>query len=132
MLLARPHSGHRLLRATTVTKVCAVWLVVLAALPFTTPFATLDFSDFFGGGNRQRVIETIAAPAASSAQDDDADDAVASSACFQRIRPTALDGLAPVASPVASDAVASIDAIFSTAAVPSLAHVSTLVTTLRL
>jgi hypothetical protein len=90
-----------------VTRLCALWLAVLAALPFTAPFATLHLSDFAGGGRAQNVIEKIAAPTASDAQDDAADDIAASAAYFQRSHTLGACALALVASPVASDALVS-------------------------
>jgi hypothetical protein len=81
-----------------VTRLCAVWLIVLSALPFTAPFAALDLSDFIAG-RQARTVVTVAAPVASAAQDPDATGA-ASGACFLRIHAPALRQLEPTASPV--------------------------------
>lgn len=80
-------------------RICAISLVVLAAVLFTAPFATLDWSDFVGCSQSCNVLE-VAAPVASS-QDDRADDATSLGACVQRVQPVGLSILAPVASPVA-------------------------------
>ncbi len=84
-------------------RLCAISLVILAAVPFTAPFATLDWSDFIGGKRSCTVLE-LAAPVVSS-HDDDADDAA--SVALQRIRPIGLSALAPAASPVAGRALAA-------------------------
>jgi hypothetical protein len=89
-------------RAATVTELCAVWLGILAVLPFTAPFATLDAADFFGGGRRIPTTAVVAAPGAAVAQGDDADDGAACEAVFQRAHPEAFDGLAPIPAPLAS------------------------------
>src|SRR6516225_1598625 len=96
------------LRAAAVTELCAVWLGILAVLPFTAPFATLDAADFFGGGHEHTAsTPVIAASSSIPAQDDDADDAAASDAVFQRVNPANLGGLAPIPMPIAVDAMAS-------------------------
>ena len=68
-----------------VTRLCAIWLAVLAAVPFTAPFATFDLSDLVGGRHARNAVVTIAAPTASGAQTDNADDTAAPEACFQRV-----------------------------------------------
>src|SRR5215470_15362119 len=63
------------LQQARVTHLCAAWLVVLTALPFTAPFAILDAGDLFGEGFAHTSATTVAAsPASTSAQDSDADD----------------------------------------------------------
>lgn len=89
-------------------RLCSISLVVLVAVPFTAPFATLDWSDFIGGKESCNVL-ALAAPVMSS-HDDDADDA-ASLACVQRVRPMGLSVLAPVTSPVAGGALTPSAAI---------------------
>src|SRR5262245_66601860 len=83
-------------RATT-TRLCAVWLVALAALPFTAPFAAFDWSALVGGGHAQTAF-TTAAPLAQHVQDDGADDTPASSARVQRMRSIRLCDLGPTTS----------------------------------
>src|SRR5262245_28998501 len=70
-------------RATS-TRLCAVWLVALAALPFTAPFAAFDWSALVGG--HSEAAFATAAPLASHVQDDGADDTTAASARVQRVR----------------------------------------------
>jgi len=60
-----------------------VCLVVLAALPFTAPFAALDAADLFGGGHGQTTT-TVAFASPSAPTQDDGDDGAAS-AVFQRV-----------------------------------------------
>jgi hypothetical protein len=117
-----------------VTRLFALWLAVLAALPFTAPFATLHLSDFADGGRAQNVFQTIAAPIASGAQDNGAGDVAASAAYFQRSHPIGLCALALVMSPGASDTFTSTGSIFavSLASSPSPHNGLALTTTLRL
>ena len=89
-------------------RLCAISLVILAAVPFTAPFATLDWSDFIGGKQSCNVLE-LAAPVVSS-HHDDADDAA--SVALQRVRPMGLSALAPAAWPAAGGALTSAAAIF--------------------
>src|SRR5262249_39480550 len=89
------------LRRTLTARLSALWLVVLAAGPFTAPFAALDWSDLVGRGRTRPVGSTLGVPVASSAPDDDADDAAASDACVQRAHSLRFCELAPVLSPVA-------------------------------
>jgi hypothetical protein len=96
-----------------VARFCAVWLVVL---PFTAPFAAIDLSNFSGGGNAQKLIDTVAAPPSPTAQDD-ADDA-AWSQRSDLLHPTGLCGLTPATS---SD-VASVPAILSPETSTPAAH----------
>src|SRR5262245_30280578 len=91
-----------ILRSAMVTRLFALWLAVLTALPFTAPFATFHLSDFVNGRARN-VIDTVAAPATSGAHDDDADDVAASGGYFQPIHPMGLCGRALLAFPVARD-----------------------------
>ena len=79
-------------------KLCAVCLVVLAGLPFTAPFASLDAADFFGGERTRTSATVIAALTSASAQDDDADDAAVSDAIIQRVHASTLTSLTPVTS----------------------------------
>jgi hypothetical protein len=81
--------------------------VVLATLPFTAPFAALNWSDFLSSGRTHQVVATVDVPVASNAQDDDADDAAASDACVQRVHSFRSCELALVASPVAGDPLTS-------------------------
>ena len=117
-----------------VKRLCALGLAILAALPFTAPFATLHLSDFAGDGHAQNVIETITAPTASGAQDDDADDVAASDAYFQRTHPVGLRGLALVVTPVAGDTFTPVTSIFAipVASRPSPHDVLALTAILRL
>jgi len=95
-----------------LNRVCALWLVALATVPFTAPFATLDLSDFLGHGSASTLVETIAA-LPLDAQADTADDAASSVAFVQRSQAAVLSALAPVVSPLAGDAVLSIAATLS-------------------
>jgi hypothetical protein len=118
-------------RTATVTRLCAVWLGVLAALPFTAPFAALDAADFFGGDHKHTATTVSAGP--SSAQDDDADDAAAADAVLQRVHPLALGDLAPISTPLAAGPVSSASTLVATetSALPPLDS-SALTTVLRL
>jgi hypothetical protein len=108
-------------------------LVVLAAVPFTAPFAALDWSDFVASGHTRHIVSAVGAPVASSAQDDDADDAAASDACVHRAHSFRFCELALVTSPVAGDPPASAVSILSHLGPPLSARgPSALVTVLRL
>jgi hypothetical protein len=98
----RSSSALSELRRTLAARLSALSLVVLAAVPFTAPFAALDWSDFVASGHTRQTVSTVGTPVASSAQDDDADDAAASDACVQRADSFRFCELAPVTSPVAS------------------------------
>jgi hypothetical protein len=109
-----------------------VWLAVLAALPFTAPFAAIDVSDFFGGGTRQKAAATVAALASASATDDNVDEASMSEAALREL-PTAHSELAPIASPAAGYFLTSASARFAPAASsPSTHDASALAFTLRI
>jgi hypothetical protein len=88
-------------RRTPITPLCAVWLVVLAALPFTAPFATLDLSDLFGGGHSQLAGTTFGTPGSITSYDDDSDDVVVSGS-IQRAHSFGRMSLLPTASCPAS------------------------------
>jgi hypothetical protein len=122
------------LRAATVTKLCVLLLGILAVLPFTAPFATLDAADFFGAGHSHSAGASVgAAHSSASAPDDDADDAAASDAVLQRVHPTALDGLVLIPTPLATGPVTSADGVIRLEAVAApRACSSALVTALRL
>jgi hypothetical protein len=108
-------------------------LVVLAAVPFTAPFAALNWSDFVGSGRTRQIVSAVDAPVASSAQDDDADDAAASDACVQRAHSFRFCELAPITSPVAGGPPAPAVSILShLGPPPSSRGRSALVTVLRL
>jgi hypothetical protein len=92
-------------------RLCAISLIVLAAVPFTAPFATLDWSDFVGRSHSCNVLE-VAAPVASS-HHDRADDAASLGACVQRVQPVGLSILTLVASPVARGATTAAAATFA-------------------
>ena len=110
-----------------------MWLVVLAALPFTAPFAALNWSDFVASGRTRQVVTIVDSPVASSAHDDDADDVAASDACVQRIHSFRSCELAPVASPVAGDPLtATVSVLSHIGPPPSARGASALVTILRL
>ena len=95
-----------------VTTLCATWLAVLTALPFTAPFATLDLTDVLGRPARS-VVATVAVPAASAGQNDAADDATASGVCIQRHHALELCPLVPVSSPVHGDGLAPVTSILT-------------------
>jgi hypothetical protein len=130
----RPIRALVALQQATVTPLCAVWLVVLAALPFTAPFASLDAADLFGGGDAHTTATRVAAPTSTPAQDNnDTDDVAASEAAFQRVHPTALCGLVPVASPEAVCSPPSVEGTLAIAPATSLLHdASDLLLALRL
>jgi hypothetical protein len=97
----RPFQALIALRKAAVTWACALWLVVLATLPFTAPFATLDAADLFGGGCARTTATRFVAPttATSASDPDDTDDAAASEAACQRVHPATLCARALIASP---------------------------------
>ena len=134
MLLMRSSRALSELRRTRAARLCALSLVVLAAVPFTAPFAALNWSDFVGSGRARQIVTTVGAPAASTAQDDDADDdAAASDACVQRAHSFRFCELAPVTSPAAGGPPASAVSILShLGPLPSVRDASALVTVLRL
>lgn len=108
-------------------------LVVLAALPFTAPFATLNWADFVGSGRIRQIVTIVDAPVASCAQNDDADDAAASDACVHRVNAFRFCELAPITSPVAGDPLTSAVSVLSDFGTPPSARsVSPLGTILRL
>jgi hypothetical protein len=53
-----------------VAKFCAVWLVVLSALPFTAPFSTFDTADLFGARHTGDVIGTPSIQASATDHND--------------------------------------------------------------
>ena len=118
------------LRRATGTRVCALWLIVFAIVPFTAPFAALHWSDLVGGSHPQKLVATVGAPVASNAQEDDADDA-ASDACIQRTQTCRFGELAPITSPTAGDSLTSTPAILLVRT-PTAPGASALVTILRL
>jgi hypothetical protein len=129
----RSRSALSDLRRTSVARLCAVWLVALAAVPFTAPFAALNWSDFVHSGRTPHVLSIGDTPVASSAQDDEADDAAASDACAQRVHSYRYCELAPVASPVAGDPLASaVPVVSRVTADLSARGASALATILRL
>lgn len=67
-----------------------MWLVVLAVLPFTAPFAAFDLADLMGGTHIRQVTAAISAGVVASSQSDDADDVAASDSCVQRVHPAGL------------------------------------------
>jgi hypothetical protein len=126
-------SSFTILQRARVTRLCAVWLVVLAALPFTAPFAAFDVSDFLGGGTTHQAATTVAAPASASAPDDSVDDTAMSEAALHRTLPTAHSGLVRIASPVEGDFLTSAPTRFApVASSPSTHDSSALAVTLRL
>jgi hypothetical protein len=90
----------------TGTRLCAVWLVALATLPFTAPFAAFDWSALVGGGD-SRTTFTTATPLASHVQDDGADDTPASNARVQRLRSIRLCDLGPSTTAQSGDVAAT-------------------------
>src|SRR5262245_64981263 len=92
-------------RATS-TRLCAVWIVTLAALPFTAPFAAFDWSALVGGGHSETAFTTTA-PLTPHVQDEGADDTPASSARVQRMRSIRLCDLGPITSALNGDFPAS-------------------------
>jgi hypothetical protein len=118
---------------TRTAKLCALSLVVLVALPFTAPFATLNWADFVSRGRTRQVVAIVDAPVASCAQDDDADDVAASDVCVRRLHAFRFCELAPVTSPVAGDPLASAVSVLSDFGTPPSARsASALGTILRL
>jgi hypothetical protein len=59
-----------LLRMNMVAKFCAVWLVVLSALPFTAPFSTFDTAGLFAVRHTDDVIGTLPIQASPTDHDD--------------------------------------------------------------
>jgi hypothetical protein len=87
-----------ILRRPLIMKACAISLVVLAALPFTAPFATLDIADIFGAGGLHQIATATGAQLSTPQQDDNADDAAVAEGVSQRVKPAVLSGLTPFAS----------------------------------
>jgi len=120
------------LRRATGTRLCALWLIVLAILPFTAPFAAVDWSDLFGGSHPQQKSATVGATVATNAQDDDADDVAASDACIQRTHACRFGEFAAVFSPAAGDALVTTPTITNPPAPTLIASgASALITVLR-
>jgi len=130
VFLIRSNSLSRLGRAT-LTQACAVGLVVLAALPFTAPFAALDIADLLGG-HTQNVIITVSEAVASHAHTDDADDVTASDASVQRAHTVALGELVLVTSPVSSDPIPPAATIADSGFASTHDNATSLTVTLRL
>jgi hypothetical protein len=130
------HSHHRLraLNRATATRISAAWLVVLTALPFTAPFATVDVADLWGSGHTQPAITMLSAAGVCSSQPDDtSDDVTMADGCGQHLLPTARGARTLVTSPTILPAIvpaAHVPPVGSTP--PPLHDVSTLVVTLRL
>jgi len=119
------------LSRATSTRLCAVWLVTLAALPFTAPFAAFDWSALVGGGHSQTTF-TTAAPLPSHVRDDGADDAPASSGRVKRMRSIRLCDLRPCTSAHNDDAPAARTTRPRPTTTPPSDGTSALVTILRL
>jgi hypothetical protein len=129
----RSSSALSELRRTLAARLCALSLVVLAAVPFTAPFAALNWSDFVGSGRTRQIVAAVGASVASTAQDDDADDAAASDACAQRAHWFRFCELTLVTSPVAGGRPASAASILNHLTPPPAARGrSALITVLRL
>jgi hypothetical protein len=58
----------RVFARTTAVKVCAIWLAVLAALPFTAPFAALEAADLFGDARSHSISVSAAASSPADSQ----------------------------------------------------------------
>jgi hypothetical protein len=80
-----------------------LWLVVLATLPFTAPFATLDLTDLVGATRPHAVTAIVSGSAVSSPSQTDAGDATASDACLQRTHPFGRSELVLLVSPLDRD-----------------------------
>jgi hypothetical protein len=130
------HSPYRLraLNRAAAARISAAWLVVLTALPFTAPFATVDVSDLWGSGHAQPAITMVSAAGACSSQSDDtSDDVTMADGCGQHLFPTARGARTLVTSRTilpATVPAAHVPSVNSTP--PPLHDVSTLVVTLRL
>jgi hypothetical protein len=48
-LAVRIADGNSLLMRSRLSRFCAVWYIVLIAVPFTAPSQTIDLADFLGG-----------------------------------------------------------------------------------
>ena len=57
-------------RTAIISRLCAIWLVVLGVLPFTAPFAPVDLLEL--RGHTANVFETDAAAASPTANEDEA------------------------------------------------------------
>jgi hypothetical protein len=124
----------RALSRAAVTRVSAAWLIVLTALPFTAPFATVDVADLWGSGHTQPAVTTVSAAGVCSSQPDDtSDDVTMTDGCGQRVLPTARGARTLVTSPTMLPA--TVPAAYGPpvgSTPPPLHDVSTLVVTLRL
>ena len=88
-----------------VTRISAVWLVVLTALPFTAPFATLNVADVFGFAHTSHALVTVGSDACTPQSDDTADDVAMPDATGQRVLPIART-LTPLVTPLSSRTMA--------------------------
>jgi hypothetical protein len=57
------HHWLRTSRSASLTRLCALALVVLATLPFTAPFAAIDIADLFGSERPRAVAAVVSASA---------------------------------------------------------------------
>jgi len=124
----------RALGRAAINRASAVWLIVLTALPFTAPFASVDVADLWGSGHTQPAITMVSAAGVCSSQPNDtADDVTMTDGCGQHLLPTARGARTLVTSPTilpATVPAAYVPPVGSTP--PPLHNVSTLVVTLRL
>jgi len=124
----------RALNRGAIIRVSAAWLIVLTALPFTAPFATVDVADLWGSDHTQSAIAMVSAAGVYSSQPDDtSDDVTMPDGYGQHLLPAARVARTLVTSPTilpATVPAAYVPPVGSTP--PPLLDVSTLVVTLRL
>lgn len=59
-------NGNSLLMSPGLSRLCAVWYIVLIALPFTAPSQTIDLADFLSGHSGRHGVQFAATPALAS------------------------------------------------------------------
>jgi len=117
----------------TVTRVFAVWFVVLTTLPFTAPFATVDLPEVWGHAQGPKATTTVSAPAVGSPQpDDNADDVATSDASGQRVLPTTRGARVSGTSPVSSRTLPATAELVTPAGSAPPTRVSAVLVALRL
>jgi hypothetical protein len=99
---------------TMMTKLCAAWLLILAVLPFTAPFATFDLTDTASRPCGESLLASVTPPVSAPGQDNEqSGDTSSLDVWICRVHSSDLCGLVPVASPAASDDVGSFEAAVS-------------------
>jgi hypothetical protein len=59
-------NGNSLLMSPRLSRLCAVWYIVLIAVPFTAPSQTIDLADFLSGHSGHHGVQFAATPVLAS------------------------------------------------------------------